>query len=224
MIGQEPASLRLLMDSLAGALETTLHTGRYDGEEAAAFLHNAAGAMRASRLHPNLEAPAGTQAYPGWSALLSLAREQHEAALIDALAAVTHDIDWIDGQHFWPGERYRYFAEKMYGALLVGDEQCSFLCDDGYILLLHTIEPHSVYPLHQHSIPEGYYVVAGNNEWSHDGENWQCLPPGSLYYNASWQPHTIRTGDEPSLSLDIYLPPFGWDGGLCEERGIHWDV
>ena len=47
MIGQEPASLRLLMDSLAGALETTLHTGRYDGEEAAAFLHNAAGAMRA---------------------------------------------------------------------------------------------------------------------------------------------------------------------------------
>ena len=57
-------------------------------------------------------------------------------------------------------------------------------------------------------------MLSGSGDWSHDGENWQRLSPGAVFHNTSWQPHSMRSHDEPLLSMGLYLPPFGWEGGL----------
>ena len=102
----------------------------------------------------------------------------------------------------------------MFGVLMVGEEGAAFYAEDSYIVLMHVIAPHTIYPLHAHQIPEGYYIVAGHPELTRDGEHWETKPTDSLHYSRSWEPHGMRTNGEPMLSLDIYLPPFGWEGGL----------
>tara|TARA_B100000029_G_C17405995_1_gene898908 strand:+ start:464 stop:925 length:462 start_codon:yes stop_codon:yes gene_type:complete len=146
---------------------------------------------------------------------MALARAQHDCDLVDAIELIEPELCWIEGNHFWPEERYRYFANHMTGAMVFGEPGSPYMIEQRCIVLLHVQMPHAIYPLHEHRIPEAYYIVAGNNEWTHDGVVWERHQPGELFYNASWQPHAIRTGDEPSLSLDVYLPPFGWEGGLC---------
>lgn len=106
-------------------------------------------------------------------------------------------------------------SQKRYGgALLVGEDDALFIGERRYIALLIIIAPNTTYPLHAHRIEELYYVLSGNADWSHDGTVWTTLPPGSLFFNRSYEPHAIRSNDAPLIAMGLYLPPFGWEGGL----------
>ena len=91
-----------------------------------------------------------------------------------------------------------------------------FNAQERYIALLILIDADTTYPLHAHRIEELYYILSGDAQWSHDGESWETVPPGSIFHNESYQPHTMRTSDEPLMAMGFYLPPFGWEGGLLE--------
>lgn len=208
----EPANARRLVDILANGLEQSPVVG----DEARAFISKAAHAMRESTLVRNLQPAAPMRRYAGWESLLALATSQRTDGLVATIANLARDkLPWIEGRHFWPEQEHRHFAERMFGALLMGEPGSAFYTDQRYILMLHIMAPHATYPLHQHRIPEGYYIVAGNPEFTGDGTCWRLQPPGSLYYNKSWAPHGIRTKDQTMLSINIYLPPFGWEGGLA---------
>lgn len=181
------------------------------------FAQRAATALRESCLSVNPTPTPSAGPCSGWNELIEMARRQSDPDLVNALFALEPCIPWIPGNHYWPEKKYDYFTTTMRGGLVIGDDGAAFNCEGGYIVLLHTMHAHSVYPLHKHRIPEGYFIVGGHCEWSHDGKNWSTYIPGTLFYNQSWEPHAIRSKDEPLLSLDIYLPPFGWEGGLVDE-------
>ena len=134
------------------------------------------------------------------------------------LLQAVQDLDpirrWIRAVDFYPEPEHGYFAEHVWGALIAGEQDALVNTNERYIALLIVIEPHTHYPLHAHRIEELYFTITGQAEWSHDGKLWEAVPPGSVFHNASWQPHTMRTGDEPLLAMGLYLPPFGWEGGL----------
>ena len=180
-----------------------------------AFIASVETALRHSPLSLNTHAAPKAARYPEWQQLTTMARRQSNATLVDTLIALEPHLAWIPGNHFWPEPGHAYFAEKMFGALIAGDEGSNFNCDQGYILLLHTMQPYSIYPLHEHRIPEGYCILGGHCEWTHDGVNWSVRPPGTLFYNESWEPHAIRSHEEPLLSIDLYLPPFGLGRRPC---------
>ena len=211
-MSDEPYAARRLANALADSLERA----RTGGNDATTFIEEAVAALRQAPLGRNPCAAKSNAPCSGWDGLTAFASTQHDTELVNALVDVTEDLPWIAGNHFWADEKYAYFADHMWGAIVMGEEGAAYLTDERYIVLLHIQEPNAIYPLHEHRIPEGYYIVAGTNEWSHDGVNWETHAPGTLFFNESWQRHAIRTGQEPSLSLDIYLPPFGWEGGLSE--------
>jgi len=215
---QEPSNARRLVDALANGLELA----RVGNDEAQEFITKAIEAMREATLTRNAKAAPAMQRYEGWDSLLALAARQRKDDLAAAIAAIgSESIPWIEGRHFWPEEQHRYFAQRMSGALLMGEPGAAFYTQERFILLLHVMAPHAIYPLHEHRIAEGYYIVAGNPEFSRDGHHWIAQPPGSLHYNKSWAPHAIRTKGQAMLSINIYLPPFGWEGDLvASERGI----
>ena len=93
-----------------------------------------------------------------------------------------------------------------------------FLAEDRYIALLFILFPNTTYPLHAHRIEELYVVLSGEADWSHDGESWTTLSPGSVFHNHSYQPHAIRAGREPLISMGLYLPPFGWENALVTQE------
>ena len=121
---------------------------------------------------------------------------------------------WFRGNEFYTRPEDRHFAERLWGAELVGHDGGIFSCGQRFILLLIILEPDTLYPLHAHRIEETYLVLAGRGEWTHDGHDWAQLEAGDSFHNESWQAHAIRTGAEPVMTLGIYLPPFGWEGGL----------
>ena len=120
----------------------------------------------------------------------------------------------MNGRRFWPEPEHQEFAERLWGAFLVGDEEAPFSAEDRYIALLMVMGPDVLYPLHSHRIEELYFILSGRGEWSHDGATWAALPPGASFFNPSWQPHAIRAAAQPVVSIGFYLPPFGWEGGL----------
>ena len=216
---QEPQNARRFVDILASCLENT----QVASEQARAFVTNSVEAMRESTLERNSKPAASMLRYDGWESLLALAEGQRKDDLVAAIATLEREnIPWIEGSHFWPDQKYQYFAQRMCGALLMGESGAAFYNQERFILLLHVMAPHTTYPLHEHRIPEGYYIVGGHPEFTGDGNHWIAQPPGSLYYNKSWAPHAIRTKAQPMLSINIYLPPFGWDGGLvpCEPKTL----
>ena len=209
----QPALARQFVDRLADLLAQAPcpDTG---GETFAAAV---ASEMRGAVLSVNTTPAQSRNRYPDWEGLTTLAASQTSVELITLLRELEPLLPWIEGSHFWPAQEHRYFAEKMWGALVIGEAGAAFYAEERYIMMLHTMAPQCVYPLHEHRIPEGYFIIGGHVDWSRDGEHWEPRPPGSLFYNKSWAPHSIRTHNEPLLSLDVYLPPFGWEGGLTKE-------
>ena len=134
--------------------------------------------------------------------------------VLEALHQLEPLCSWFRADRFYPEPKYKKFSENVWGALLAGQEDALFGTEDRYIALIIVIGPNTIYPLHAHRIEELYYVLSGSADWSHDGQNWTNLGSGSTFFNYSYQPHAIRTGARPLMAMGLYLPPFGWEGGL----------
>lgn len=74
------------------------------------------------------------------------------------------------------------------------------------LLLGFTLQaPGVIYPLHSHSSVELYGVISGTARWYHPHDGWTLRPPGSVMFHGSYQPHGMRTGDEPLLTWVVWI-------------------
>ena len=204
----EPELARRVADELADALAEC----RPIGDGATGFARDIESALRLAPLLPNPAAPE-VAAYEGWEAVVQRSLAAADDGLHEAIARIGRELSWIDGTRFWPGEEHS-FARRILGSLMAGDHESAYLTDGRYIALLMVVEPNTTYPPHAHQIQEGYYVIAGRGEWTVDGDPWRPHEAGTLVHVPSCDSHGIRTGDEPLVCMNLYLPPFGWEGDL----------
>ncbi len=201
---------RYLIESFADGLAAA--TIREPGAED--FARGLVAEMRAAPLSANLPLPVGVPPAED----LRVAFSQGGPAIDETVFAAVRELlplcSWFRSEQFYPEPEHRHFAEKIWGTLLVGEQDALFTAEDRYIALLMVIESGVTYPLHAHRIEELYYVIAGDADWSHDGRGWSRLAPGATFFNRSYETHTIRANDHPMIAVGFYLPPFGWEGGL----------
>lgn len=184
------------------------------------FLDKLIAEMQNATLTRNPLPPGGKVPSNEWKLVVDLTRQQRNDKLIDAILDLVPIFAWLPQDSFWTEPEHKAFAERMWGAFAIGQEDASFSADDRYIALVTMVEPQTLYPLHQHRIEEAYYVVGGEAEWSHDGREWVTLRSGGVFFNQSHEPHAIRTNEKPLLFVSFYLPPFGWEGGMVQEEDV----
>ena len=173
--------------------------------------------MGATALRPNGAIPEGLLPTPELRSILESGEDWRSDPVLKAVKALTQRFSWIRADRFYREPEHRHFSERIWGGLIVGEADAPFSAEDRYIALLILLLPNTTYPLHAHRIEEAYYVLSGQADWSHDGRSWTRLSRGGLFHNRSWEPHAIRTSDEPMIAMGLYLPPFGWEGGLLPE-------
>lgn len=58
------------------------------------------------------------------------------------------------------------------------------------------------YPNHHHAAEELYYVISGRALWSNDSiKDLSVKNPGEFIHHKSWEPHRMKTTDEPLLAM-----------------------
>jgi len=202
-----------LIDALISAM------GRVDmlSPEAGSFVDRLIGAMTSDALRRNSNIPEGLPLSQEMHDIFDRISAGNDDAVIGSILALWPEISWFKGSRFYPDPKHAYFSEKLWGAELVGEGDAQYLSDGRFIALLMVLAPNSTYPLHAHRIEELYYIPSSMSAWSRDGKNWMSLPSDSVFFNQSYEPHAIRSGDEPMVAICLYLPPYGWEGGLVED-------
>ena len=64
------------------------------------------------------------------------------------------------------------------------------------------------YPRHSHAAEEIYFPLTGPVDWQIDDTNWCQQEAGSFIHHLPYQPHAIRTGKAPLLTI------WGWTGDI----------
>ena len=64
------------------------------------------------------------------------------------------------------------------------------------------------YPRHSHAAEEIYFPLTGPVDWQIDDTNWCQQEAGSFIHHLPYQPHAIRTGKAPLLTI------WGWSGDI----------
>ena len=64
------------------------------------------------------------------------------------------------------------------------------------------------YPRHSHAAEEIYFPLTGPVDWQIEDTNWCRKEAGSFIHHLPYQPHAIRTGKTPLLTI------WGWSGDI----------
>ena len=64
------------------------------------------------------------------------------------------------------------------------------------------------YPRHSHAAEEIYFPLTGPVDWQIEDANWCRKEAGSFIHHLPYQPHAIRTGKTPLLTI------WGWSGDI----------
>ena len=64
------------------------------------------------------------------------------------------------------------------------------------------------YPRHSHAAEEIYFPLTGPVDWQIDDTDWCKQEAGSFIHHLPYQPHAIRTGKAPLLTI------WGWSGDI----------
>jgi hypothetical protein len=122
------------------------------------------------------------------------------APLVHALAAAASSLAWrrsyspaAVGAQFYENYGWTEFA-GLSGPVPSKHLACG-------VLLLG---PHVTYPPHRHEADEMYVPLAGTAAWKHGNDRWRERLPGSVIHHARYEPHAMRTGQEPLLALYLW--------------------
>ena len=69
--------------------------------------------------------------------------------------------------------------------------------------------PTITYPRHSHAAEEIYFPLTGSVDWQTDNAIWCQHEAGSFIHHLPYQPHAIRTGKIPLLTI------WGWTGDIA---------
>ena len=64
------------------------------------------------------------------------------------------------------------------------------------------------YPRHSHAAEEIYFPLTGPVDWQIENTNWCQKEAGNFIHHLPYQPHAIRTGKTPLLTI------WGWSGDI----------
>lgn len=125
-----------------------------------------------------------------------------DANLAAALAPVARELAWTHGDRVLPSgfHMQRCFVELAGPDGMIPDPAIRF----GFYLQ----QAGSFYASHSHEAVEHYLPVSGTALWQRGDGAFVARPPGELITHASFEPHAMRTLDEPLLALWI------WTGNL----------
>jgi Dimethlysulfonioproprionate lyase len=70
----------------------------------------------------------------------------------------------------------------------------------GFLLL----GPSTHYPRHRHEAEEIYLPLCGTAAWQQGDAVWRERAPGTVIHHAGYEPHAMRTGDDPLLALYLW--------------------
>jgi hypothetical protein len=71
----------------------------------------------------------------------------------------------------------------------------------GFLLLGPQVE----YPRHSHEAQEVYIPLTHQTSWQRSNQDWVAGTAGRPRLHASWEPHAMRSSDQPLLALYIWL-------------------
>jgi len=64
--------------------------------------------------------------------------------------------------------------------------------------------PSTLYPRHRHEAEEIYIPLRGTARWEQSDAAWREQRPGAVIHHASDEPHSMQTGAEPLLALNVW--------------------
>ena len=92
--------------------------------------------------------------------------------------------------------------------------------DDTFLFGSFLIVPDTVYPLHSHAARETYVILSGQARWWNDDAGYRERMPGEVIVHEPWQPHAMRTDQEPLLTLWIWQGDISFDSYRYEPAGL----
>ena len=146
------------------------------------------------------------------------AREvQSLAALPIALAApdchrAARTLGWIADKLAWIEKsrpRPSDYAGNHCSVGIIGPQ--GMITDERFKFGVYLQTPEAFYPAHRHKAEELYFVLSGNALWQKDDADFVPVASGDLIRHAPYQPHAMRTRDEPLLAL------WAWTGNLSND-------
>jgi mannose-6-phosphate isomerase-like protein (cupin superfamily) len=188
-------------------LAASLESASAPDEAAAAYLERLVEALRGLSLTANRPGAETIRPDAEWRSIFSADGDWRNDPLLASIEQLRPSCRWFRADSFYSEPEHRHFSESVWGSAIVGEQDALFDSGGACIALLIVIAPHITYPLHAHRIEEAYLMLSGSGDWSHDGENWQRLSPGSVFHNRSWQPHSMRS--RPLAGREAWFRPPG---------------
>ena len=116
--------------------------------------------------------------------------------MVEKLAAANEYLVWREG----PREVIPSPMHDNHAFVEIISPDADFRSDElrfGVFLMAPKVR----YPLHSHSADEIYIIVSGSGQWRSYNSPYELKQPGSIVHIPSWEPHAIRSNEEPLLML-----------------------
>lgn len=141
-----------------------------------------------------------------------------QGALMQAFCAAMASFAWREPPQKDVGN---YLVGRSAGNVIIGPEGA--FPDQSLRFGAFMISPDTVYPLHAHAAEELYIVIGGSGRWWIADAPYARRGPGEVVHVPSWTPHAIRTGDEPVLTLWVWMGDVSFDAYRFEPAGFDAD-
>ena len=158
-------------------------------------------------ISPQHLAPVGSNSTESLGWFQSSLRSPEAISLTQSLETIAPVLDW----------RVNEMIPMMHTKLVGPD---GVLPCDRFLFGAFLIAPDTVYPLHSHAALETYIILSGQSRWWNSDAGYQPEPPGTVIVHEPFQPHAMRTGSEPLLTLWAWQGDIGFESYRFEPEGV----
>ena len=134
-------------------------------------------------------------------------RSPEAISLTQSLESIAPVLDWR------MNERISMMFTKLVGP--DGVVSC-----DRFLFGTFLIAPDTVYPLHTHAALETYIILSGKSRWWNSDAGYKVQHPGTVIVHEPFQPHAMRTGSEPLLTLWAWQDDISFESYRFEPDGV----
>lgn len=137
---------------------------------------------------------------------LEVAYRQNDNPLNKEIERLEHQLHWSDtGAVMKPDniQRHLAFTELVGPNGMINNDHCK-------VGLLFQSK-NALYPNHRHAAEELYLVVSGTALWSQSNSELAPRSPGEFIHHVSWQPHAMKTTNEPLLTMWCWTGDISYD-------------
>lgn len=121
------------------------------------------------------------------------------------LGGIADKLAWVEG---WRARPSGYVGNHC-SVGIVGPQ--GMITDQRFKFGVYLQMPGSFYPAHRHEAEELYLLLSGHALWQKDDAGFEPVASGALVRHAPYQPHAMRTHNEPLLAL------WAWTGNLSSD-------